>query len=90
MELDGYYNELKIAFEYQGEQHFSQGFFVKTRVLLDLRKEDDLKKKELCELNNIKLVVISFWEQATDYSRRIEGQLLDLNFPIKNLILTKK
>jgi len=58
LELDGYNEELRIAFEYQGMQHYQQCYFSKTKDDLKKRQEADKRKKELCRLNNILLLEI--------------------------------
>ncbi len=62
LELDGFNSELKIAFEYQGIQHYEiDGFFIKTQKQLDKRKEDDLLKQKLCSENNVLLILIPYF-----------------------------
>jgi len=56
MELDGYCPELKMAFEHQGEQHYTNTSYYKTN--LKQRKLDDERKENLCIDNNIKLFII--------------------------------
>jgi hypothetical protein len=59
MELDGYCEDLALAFEHQGRQHqttshffrFSQGDFLK-------RRSDDLRKKTLCQQHGVTLMEI--------------------------------
>jgi uncharacterized protein YkuJ len=58
MELDGYNDEYKIAFEHHGLQHYSVGFFQKDENFLKKRIEDDNLKRELCKKNNIRLIEI--------------------------------
>ena len=56
MELDGYCKDLKIAFEHQGEQHYTQ---LKHRAKrLSIQLEDDRVKVELCKKNGIRLFII--------------------------------
>jgi len=45
MELDGYCKELKLAFEYQGEQHFNYNPFFHSGRNLETGREDDALKK---------------------------------------------
>lgn len=67
LELDGFNVELKIAFEYQGIQHYKvDGFFIKTAQQLDKRIKDDLLKSKLCAENNIKLIVIPYLKSLVD------------------------
>jgi hypothetical protein len=56
MELDGYNENLGIAFEYQGIQHFSEGFFGQD---LSKRIADDEKKLELCKEQNVILMYLT-------------------------------
>jgi hypothetical protein len=64
MELDGYCSDLKLAFEYQGQQHFKK--VNKFNKNLNSRKEDDLKKKNLCILNNVTLIEIPYTVKQKD------------------------
>jgi Zn finger protein HypA/HybF involved in hydrogenase expression len=59
MELDGYCEKAGIAFEHQGEQHYSKVHtFTKTTKQLTLRQEDDLRKQQICTQKGIALFVI--------------------------------
>lgn len=59
LELDGYCEELGIAFEHQGEQHYTdKTIFIKTKKELKERKTIDKLKKKICELNNVILIQI--------------------------------
>lgn len=59
MELDGYNDTLKLAFEHQGGQHYYiDGFFIKNQEQLDKRKRNDSTKIELCKKNGINLIQI--------------------------------
>lgn len=62
LELDGYCEELKIAFEYQGNQHYSND----TQFGGDFEKQSqrDLLKAKLCKENGVTLIVI---EQSRTY-----------------------
>jgi hypothetical protein len=61
LELDGYNEELGIAFEYHGVQHFKYNpFFHRGKNTLEKRIEDDAKKRELCLKNNVYLIEIDF------------------------------
>lgn len=56
LELDGYCKSLGIAFEYNGEQHYSNNNPWGNNLLVR-QSWDDLKKK-LCKENDVKLIVI--------------------------------
>lgn len=58
LELDGYNEELKLAFEYNGSQHYKlPAFYGNSDQFLDLKERDTLKAK-ICKINNIQLIVI--------------------------------
>lgn len=60
MELDGYCEELKLAFEYNGKQHYREALFHREQDSLRRRIEDDERKKRLCKKHGISLIVISY------------------------------
>jgi len=61
LELDGYNEELKIAFEYNGGQHYKHiPFFHKTDDALLKIQERDKLKVILCKQNGIHLIVIPY------------------------------
>lgn len=66
LELDIFLPELNLGFEYQGQQHF---FPIKAwggkKSYQELKNRDKLKK-DLCQLNKIKLVEILFTEPLTE------------------------
>jgi hypothetical protein len=76
LELDLYSEELKIAFEYQGEQHYKLSFHND----LDLFKLENIKRKDglkikLCKENNIKLVVIPYTITHTEMYEYIKENI---------------
>ena len=60
MELDGFNEELGIAFEYHGQQHYEKNYFSKTDEQLKKRQEADQRKRELCKANNVFLIEIPY------------------------------
>lgn len=59
MELDGYNEELKLAFEHQGVQHYQiTPLFMVNRVALRRRIQDDRRKHILCKQKGIVLIAI--------------------------------
>ena len=60
MELDGYNDGLKIAFEYQGIQHYRFNARFHQDTSLKKRMEDDSLKKRLCKKHNIVLIEIPY------------------------------
>jgi hypothetical protein len=58
MELDGFSQELGLAFEHQGEHHFSTKLPYSNTEILSKRIRDDKSKKNLCREHNVTLVGI--------------------------------
>jgi hypothetical protein len=59
MELDGYCKSLKIAFEHQGGQHYSEkSLYINNSKDLKIRKADDKLKRKLCHENGVVLIAI--------------------------------
>jgi len=88
LELDIYLPEMRLAFEYQGQQHFHA---IKAwggeRALLDLQARDRVKA-EICSQNGIALVAIDYTEPLTEgYLREVISQELarTLEVPIIGL-----
>ena len=75
LELDGYNSELKIAFEYNGEQHYKTGKLFNTSEE-ELRKSQtrDRQKLSLCRDNGVLLVVVTY-KDAKNLRRCILEQL---------------
>jgi len=60
MELDGYCKIIRLAFEYQGKQHFEfEQFFHKNKKLEDRISDDQLKAK-LCNEKKITLIIVPY------------------------------
>lgn len=58
MELDVFIPNLKLAFEYQGKQHFNQSYFLtgeSKQYLLDIQK------REACKAAGITLIEVPYW-----------------------------
>jgi hypothetical protein len=64
LEFDGYCKELKMAFEYDGEQHYKDQSFGKNSFSLEKRQQMDLLKDNLSKQAGIKLLRIPFWEKG--------------------------
>ncbi len=59
MELDGYCDDLRVAFEHHGEQHYSlTTHFIKTKEKLIVRQDLDEQKRKLCEENGVVLIEV--------------------------------
>jgi very-short-patch-repair endonuclease len=73
LELDGYCEELKLAFEYDGEQHYRDVDCFKT-TSIKTRQELDRIKTELCQTNGIHLIRIPY-TQKRNLKKFIEAQI---------------
>ena len=74
--LDGYNDEMGIAFEYDGQQHFHDKVFsnnVKDCSTLEKTKDRDLIKEMLLKERNIKLIRIPYY--IKNKKNYIEGKL---------------
>jgi len=67
LELDIYIPKLKIAFEYNGIQHYKfNHFFFNNKEDFQALQYRDRCKKKLCKKNNIKLIVIKYNEELSE------------------------
>ena len=71
MELDGYNENLKLAFEYNGEQHYTENFFSQNMSLQRRKKNDELKIN-LCEQNGILLITLTPEDDLSEISEIIK------------------
>ena len=78
LEYDGYNDELKLAFEYNGELHYEIKF---NNQDLETQKKNDEKKILLSKLNGITLVIVKFFpkESTLDRFKYIEDILKENN-----------
>lgn len=76
MKLDFYIPNKNIAIECQGEQHFESFRFEKDSSRLELRKERDKKKAELCKENGVQIIYFCNKKTAETYA---EDAFWDLN-----------
>ncbi len=59
LQLDGYNEELKIAFEHQGDQHFRSGsIFVPSKAKLRSLMQRDETKRKICKARGITLIEV--------------------------------
>lgn len=79
LELDGYCEELNLAFEYNGEYHYIPVELHHQERSLEAVQEIDSQKLELCRQNGVDLIVVPYWKkQDIDY---IIGSLRTLQRP---------
>lgn len=61
LQLDGYNEGLRLAFEYQGTQHYRfVPWFHKTPQEFEAQKQRDVEKASLCEARGVFLLVVPF------------------------------
>lgn len=71
LELDIYIPNKKLAFEYQGLQHFQAVEHWGGKEKLEIQKEHDSRKKRICEERGVHLICINYGEELTnDYIRK--------------------
>lgn len=87
MEIDGYCEELKIGFEYQGIQHFSKQFY---GTSLEFRVADDKLKAKLCKEQGIHLFIIDYRMEYSDFSRHIQEQASNFQMNISTFDFVQK
>jgi len=75
LELDGYNDELKLAFERQGIQHYKfPTYFHKTIRRFISQLSNDQEKGELCETHGITLIEIPYGIEYDEYQHYIIKQ----------------
>ncbi len=78
MELDAFVPSLKLAIEYQGEQHFRPLKYCGGEKGLQKRKSLDQEKRKACKKNGIILIEIDYdkWDGSRDtVIEKIEQEL---------------
>ena len=83
LQLDGYNETLRIAFEYQGRQHFEKNSrTMRTETELNKRKLYDETKKVLCAKQDIRLFIISHKIRVHDFKSEIINQCRLHDIPV--------
>jgi len=80
LELDGFNSQLKLAFEYQGQQHYEYpNHFHKTKEQFEEQQYRDQIKRNLCKQNNITLIEIPYFNNylKTNAHNKIASILSD-------------
>ncbi len=75
LELDGYNDELKLAFERHGKQHYEwPNYFQKTVKKYISQLSNDQEKGELCEINGVTLIEVPYWIEYDEMQKYIIKQ----------------
>jgi hypothetical protein len=82
LELDGYNDELKLAFEYNGIQHYNNSFYTKTRNTLSKQQQRDIIKNKICNEKGIKLITIPYIIDNEEIKNYIIIELKKLGYDI--------
>jgi hypothetical protein len=86
LELDGFCEELKLAFEHNGRQHYEIiGKFKMTEESLSRQKRNDYLKIKACKDKGITLIIIPelfHYVQIEKLKDFIKEQLEENNYPI--------
>jgi len=95
LELDGYSEKLKLAFEYQGLQHYSKiaFFHSKDEKAFEFQLEKDAFKKTRCKEVGVRLFVIGPFKRGNifnDANRCIKELLVNNNVIRENTICIKE
>ena len=76
LELDGYNKELNLAFEYNGKQHYEFiPLFHKTPDKLEKQQCYDVATYCLCDMKNIKLIIIPYTVKFEDLEDYIHSEI---------------
>ena len=95
LELDGYNTEEKIAFEYQGIQHYQyNSHFHKTEEEFKNQQKRDKRKKQILESKNIELIEIPYKydhkTNATELNNFLESELCKIYIKRQELFSTEQ
>ena len=78
LELDGYCRALRLAFEYDGEQHFKiRSFKGSETTLSNIVKHDEIKNM-ICSQNSITLIRINYKDNLSELASIIKSRNLVL------------
>jgi hypothetical protein len=88
MELDGYSEELSVAFEYQGRQHYEEVRHLRNHNLKQIQS-NDRQKLNVCNARGIKLLVISYKDDYRSFPAVAKMQLKSLGFDVSKYDFTQ-
>lgn len=83
MELDGYSQDLKIAFEYQGRQHYEVLNFLVDQDLKRIQKNDKLKAK-ICKERGVSLFIFTHEQNYRQFPKIALDQAKKFGIPIED------
>jgi hypothetical protein len=81
LELDGYCEELALAVEYNGKQHYARTGFHRTENDLTRQQYRDKVKREICQQRGIRLIVVPYTVPLQDIPDWFYNQLKSPDLP---------
>lgn len=81
-QLDGYNNELNLAFEYQGVQHYKKIPYLHQKRSFKQLQADDKKKEILCKRKGVALIHVPFTVRVPDMGKFIAAECLKRGYKI--------
>ena len=88
LELDLYNEELKLAIEYNGRQHYEYvPFMHTTKESFYSQQYRDLIKQDLCKKNGIELIIVPYKIPDSEIPRFMENEITKIGKNIKNIEL---
>jgi len=88
MQLDGYNKKLKLAFEYQGIQHYKLNGIRYTKQNLNYQKQCDQIKRDQCKEKRITLIEVPYTIKYNDMEKYILNEYYkntNIKIPYKNI-----
>lgn len=83
MQLDGYCEELSLAFEHHGKQHYEEVDY--WDMDLDQRKKDDARKRQVCADHGTILIEVPFSVASEDLTSFIEQRCIEMDAPVAKI-----
>ena len=83
MELDGYSQDLKIAFEYQGRQHYETMAFLVDQDLKRIQQNDKLKAK-ICKERGVSLFIFTHEQNYRKFPKIAFDQAKKFGIPVES------
>ena len=89
MEFDGYAEELQIAFEYQGRQHYEKINYLLDQDLKRIQKNDKLKSR-ICLERGVYLFIFTYKDDYRSFPNIVEKQAIKFKLPVANFDFNQK
>jgi len=90
LEIDGYCDELKIGFEYNGEQHYGKHFYYNSEEQYKVIKKRDKYKSTKCLEHGVTLFIIKYDDDLSDLPMLIKQKMNILGLNVEGLEFNKE